>query len=305
MSENWMKELQDRLIVVYSPGTGTGKSEIAANLALYLSFLGKKIWIIDSNTFAPAQDIIFGFNGAERTFSNYLTDCNAIEIPRYPIILSQSDKKKAPIYLTPAGREDKKIRFLVKQQLNEGPQILSKIPESVYTQMKRDKIDIVIIDTHPSFEEINDVWLAMTDFLLIITRINDLELQNLICIVNDANIIDIPKKLVVFTNVKLRDKEVMKDMDDLLLTDKLLSLLQNPELDHLVANCETYPAPADSTLEFYREAFLYSQKLAIYQQMSHRDALFIEKEPLDNFSKGIEGLARYLLKKMERNNKLS
>ncbi len=296
MSEDWMNELRNRIIVVYSPGTGTGKSEIAANLAFYLSFLGKKIWIIDSNTFAPAQDIIFGFYEGERTFSNYLTEINSIEIPSYQILKPNKDTNSAPVYLTPAGRDDKKIRFLVKQQLNEGPQILSKIPLSIYSQMKKDKIDLVIIDTHPSFEEINDVWLAITDFLLIITRINDLELQNLICIVNDANIIDIPKKLVVLTNVKLRDREVSKDMEDNLLTDKLLSLLQNPRLDHLVANCATYPVSKDTTLEFYREAFLYSQKLAYYQQMSHRDALFIEKEPLDNFSKGIEGLARYLLR---------
>ena len=48
----------EKVLVVYSPAGGNGKSEIAANIAYYLAKTGYRIWLIDANTHAPTLDLI-------------------------------------------------------------------------------------------------------------------------------------------------------------------------------------------------------------------------------------------------------
>ncbi len=203
MNAALVESLKKKILVIYSAGCGNGKSEIAANLAFSIARKGIRTWVLDANTFAPAQDFIFGVVSPGPNFSHFLIDPSMHDMPVYSLNKVFSNPHPVPLFLTPAERDNKETRFALQEAVNSGADIYSKIPQAVFNAMEHNKIDLLIIDTHPSFERINEVWMGMTDFLLIISRINPVDLENLKSLLKDPSVTDINRKLVVFTNVQI------------------------------------------------------------------------------------------------------
>jgi cellulose biosynthesis protein BcsQ len=288
MNPSEIERFRRRIIVVYSPEGGNGKSEIAANLAYCLAKRGLRTWILDANIFAPTQDLIFQFRVPGATLSEFLLDPYPCDLPLYDLTEHLNPRLGIPVYLTPSCRENSDIRFRLQQAMIHGEDIYSKIPLAIFETFLARHIDILIIDTHPSFGELNEVWLGMTEFLLIISRMNDLDLENLKPLLNEGMVLDVTKKLVVFNNVNLDEEghaqEAMKNTI-------ALQRFQGGVLER-----DAIPdQKARQGLEFYSEPFLYSKKLAMYGESVARSGLFVEKEPSDSFSRGIKGLSAYLL----------
>jgi cellulose biosynthesis protein BcsQ len=209
----------------------------------------------------------------------------------YPLNRIFSNPQPLPLLLTPAERDDQEIRFALQETYNSGDDIYSRIPEAIFKVMIQHKIDLLIIDTHPSFERINEVWMGMTDFLLIISRINPVDLENLKSLLKDPSVSDIDQKLVVFTNVHIdKLRKVSPDMENREIVEQLRELKNQFELEACALGC-TYPAsPRAGKTEIHKEAFLFSEKLALFQQAANRQGMFIDKEPSDPFSENIKRL---------------
>ena len=180
MNAALIESLRKKILVIYSAGCGNGKSEIAANLAFSIARKGIRTWVLDANTFAPAQDFILGFNVTGPTFSDFLTNPKVKEMPVYPLSRIYANPHPLPLFITPSDRDNQKTRFALQETMNSGSDIYDRIPEAVYEAMAKHKIDLLIIDTHPSFERVNEVWMGMTEFLLLISRINRVDFENLI-----------------------------------------------------------------------------------------------------------------------------
>jgi MinD-like ATPase involved in chromosome partitioning or flagellar assembly len=286
-----IESLKKKILVVYSAGCGNGKSEIAANLAYSIARKGTRTWVLDANTFSPAQDLIFGCTSPGPTFSHFLIDPSMHEIPVNHIDRVFSNPKPVPLFLTPSERHDQQTRFALQERMNDGSDLYCNIPEAVFKAMHHHKIELLIIDTHPSFERINEVWMGLTGSLLIISRINPVDLENLRSLLKDPSVQDISKKLVVFTNVKIdSSRKAAKDIDNTAIIEQLQKIHSLVEHDSSIPDC-TNPlvVPAGKT-DIYDKAFLYSDKLALFQQASLRKGMFIEKEPDDSFSINIERL---------------
>jgi receptor protein-tyrosine kinase len=58
---NWLNR-DHKVLCVVSPGSGEGRSYVAANLAVTFSLLGKQTLLIDADLRSPRQHEIFGFN---------------------------------------------------------------------------------------------------------------------------------------------------------------------------------------------------------------------------------------------------
>jgi MinD-like ATPase involved in chromosome partitioning or flagellar assembly len=291
-----IESLKKKILVIYSAGCGNGKSEIAANLAFSIARKGIRTWVLDANTFTPAQDYIFGVNQFGPTFSHFLIDPSMHEMPVYPLNKIFSNPRPVPLFLTPAERDDQKTRFALQETFNSGTDIYSRIPEAVFKAMVHNKIDLLIIDTHPSFERINEVWMGMTECLLIISRINPVDVENLKSLLKDPSVGDINQKLVVFTNVHV-DKalKASPDMDNTAMIEQLQELHRQFEHDNCVLDCTDAPTLPEGRTDIYEKAFLYSEKLALFQQAARRDGMFIEREPTDSFSVNIQQLGEMVV----------
>jgi MinD-like ATPase involved in chromosome partitioning or flagellar assembly len=291
MNAAQIESLKKKILVIYSAGCGNGKSEIAANLAFSIARRGIRTWVLDANTFVPAQDFILGVNSPGPNFSHFLIDPSMHEMPVYPLNKIFSNPHPVPLFLTPSERDNQETRFALQEKFNSGTDIYSKIPEAVFKAMIHHKIDLLIIDTHPSFERINEVWMGMTEFLLIISRINPVDLENLKSLLKDPSVSDIDQKLVVFTNVHVdKSRKASPDMDNTAMIEQLQELYRQFEEDNCVLDCtDPLTTPAGKT-DIYEKAFLYSEKLALFQQAARREGMFIEQESGDGFSVNVERL---------------
>jgi septum site-determining protein MinD len=292
-----MEQYQNKIMVVYSPGGGNGKSEIAANLAYLLAREGLRTWVLDSNTFAPSQDLIFGIPVTDQTFSEFLTDTRLSEIPTYDLAKTQKRFQGTRIALTPSRRTDPNGRFRVHEAQNYGGTLAEKIPLAVLRRMEKDRVDLLIVDTHPGFEQINEVWLAMTGFLLVVSRLNDIDLENLKALLNDDEIAEIGHKMVVFNNVKLdENRQAYEAMENTGVVDRMITLRRREEFRAYFSDCEDISCMEEGMTEIYHHPFLYSEKMARFGEVNPRNGLFVQKEPDDIFSRGLRTLTDHILK---------
>ena len=291
MNAALIESLRKKILVIYSAGCGNGKSEIAANLAFNIARKGIRTWVLDANTFAPAQDFILGFNVQGPTFSDFLTNPKVKEIPVYPMSRIYANPHPLPLFITPSERDNQKTRFALQETMNSSTDIYSRIPEAVFDAMAKHKIDLLVIDTHPSFERVNEVWMGMTEFLLLISRINPIDFENLKSLLKDPSVQDIEQKLIVITNVQIdHSRNVSQDMENKKIVKQLKALHKQFEQEPCTLGCTDPPALQACKTDIHDKAFLYSEKLALFQQASQRKGMFIDKEPGDSFSVNIEQL---------------
>lgn len=296
MNASLIESLRKKILVIYSAGCGNGKSEIAANLAFSIARKGIRTWVLDANTFAPAQDFILGFNVTGPTFTDFLSNPEVKEIPVYPLSRIYANPHPLPLFITPSERDNQKTRFALQETLNSGTDIYSQIPEAVFDAMAKHKIDLLIIDTHPSFERVNEVWMGMTEFLLLISRINPMDFENLKSLLKDPSVQDIEQKLIVITNVQIdHSRNVSQDMENDAIVEQLKALQNQFEQEPCTLGCTDPPAFQAGKTDIHEKAFLYSERLALFQQASQRKGMFIDKEPGDSFSMNIERLGERIV----------
>ena len=118
MNPKHIESLKKKILVVYSAGCGNGKSEIAANLAYSIARGGIRTWVLDANTFAPAEDYIFGYTPKGPTFSHFLINPSIHEIPVYPMDMVYSNPQVVPLLLTHAEHRQglRRARFRMPVQ---------------------------------------------------------------------------------------------------------------------------------------------------------------------------------------------
>jgi MinD-like ATPase involved in chromosome partitioning or flagellar assembly len=291
-----IESLRKKILVIYSTGSGIGKSEIAANLAFSIAQKGVRTWILDADTFAPKQDILFGLGRTGPTFSDFLLCSEPGEMPLYRPGIIHTNPHPLPLFITPSERDNQKTRFALQETLNAGNDIYSRIPAAVYSAMAKQKIDLLIIDTHPGFERLNEVWMGMTEFLLLISRINPVDLENLKSLMKDPSMLDIAQKLIVFTNVQVdRSRNVSQDMANEEIIEQLRALHRQFGQEPCTLGCADPPLVPAGKTAIHESAFLYSEKLALFQQAARRQGMFIDEEPEDDFSVNIGRLGEKIL----------
>jgi MinD-like ATPase involved in chromosome partitioning or flagellar assembly len=281
----------DKVVTIYSPGGGTGKSEIAASLAYVLAEKGKKIWLIDANLFAPSLDILYDLNiDNNDTLNEFLLNGALSEIPVCDISHVIKGRSKGRLYLTPSVRNDTEKRYQVERALIEDESTCEKIPEAVFRGLG-DEIDFLIVDTHPGFERVNQVWLGITWYLIILTRITDVDLANLKMHLKEKDLLDIRKKLILFNNVCLDEKRTATmTMNNRQMQEKFTGLIRNPSL--VTGSRDT----GDSSTEIFPNHIPYSEELALYPSSK---GLYVQNHKTSKFAEIVTALSEKILKDLD------
>ncbi|MCP4176285.1 MAG: MinD/ParA family protein [bacterium] len=197
-----------KIITIHSFRGGTGKSNIAANLSYTLALKEKKICLFDSDIFSPGLHILLQHQSSRKsTLNDYLL--GNIKLSDTLIDLSETMNCGAnSFYLVPCDLSVDSISQLLKKGYNI--ELFSDLFKSIQKELKT---DYLIIDTHPGFNEETLLSIAMSDTLILVTRIDQQDFEG------TSVTIEIAKKLKVkniyiiinmvpntYKNIEIREK---------------------------------------------------------------------------------------------------
>lgn len=193
------------IISIHSFRGGTGKSNIAANLAYVLAQRGQRVGIIDTDVQSPGVHAIFGLRGDSfsRALNDYLLGRAPISEAVYPL----GDGSRTgheylaglPLFLIPSSIHASEIA----QVLHEGYDV-GLLNDGFYTLIDALALDVLIIDTHPGLNEETLMSIAVSDSLCVILRPDEQDYQGTAVTVDIARKLDVPGMVLVANKVPSR-----------------------------------------------------------------------------------------------------
>lgn len=161
-----------KIISVQSFKGGTGKSTIAANLAVTIAQLGKRVCVIDLDLEGPGLHVIFGVSDSDikATINDVLQ--HKAQVGQAIVDLSAKARVTSGcLIFCPAGHKLEEIMTILDAGFN-----ISTF-KTVLEQLARDyRLDYLIIDSHPGVEKDTLLSMALCDYLVLISRVDQQDL---------------------------------------------------------------------------------------------------------------------------------
>jgi len=179
-----------RIISVHSFRGGTGKSNVAANMAAIFATRGLNIAVIDTDIQSPGIHILFGFHESEMVHSlnDYLWGKCEIVQAAYDVTPNLGTDIKGKVYLVPSSINPGDIARVLHDgydvnQLDDGFRELSKALS----------LDALIIDTHPGLNEETLLSVSISDVLLVVMRPDQQDYQGTSVTLEVAAKLEVPR----------------------------------------------------------------------------------------------------------------
>jgi septum site-determining protein MinD len=157
-----------RIVSIHSYRGGTGKSNISANLAYLAARAGKRVAVLDSDLQAPGVHLLFGFDTDRmpHTLSDFFFNRCGLEDAAYNLKgLADLANIDGSIFLLPSRMTVDAIMQIVAEGYDVG-----KLDEQLNKLVDELKLDLLLIDTHPGFNEETLLTIAISDTLIIVLR---------------------------------------------------------------------------------------------------------------------------------------
>ncbi|MEV8630499.1 MinD/ParA family protein [Streptosporangium sp. NPDC051023] len=155
-----------RVVTMHSYRGGTGKSSMAANMALLLAARGLRVGILDTDIQSPAVDTIFGVTAGPGTgtFADYLVGrCEIEEAARFV-----PDRN---LFVVPSRTGFSAINEIMTNGYDVG-----LLNEGVTRLVGSFSPDVLLLDTHTGVNTETVMAVAGSDALVIVTRAHRLDL---------------------------------------------------------------------------------------------------------------------------------
>jgi len=157
-----------RIVSIHSYRGGTGKSNISANLAYLAARAGRRVAVLDSDLQAPGVHLLFGFdtNRMPYTLSDFFFNRCGLEEAAYNLKgLAELENIDGTIFLLPSRMTVDAIMQVVAEGYDVG-----KLDDQLNKLIDELKLDLLLIDTHPGFNEETLLTIAISDTLMIVLR---------------------------------------------------------------------------------------------------------------------------------------
>ena len=160
------------IISVQSFKGGTGKSTIAANLAVALAQLGKRVGVVDLDLEGPGLHVIFGVSDSDvrATINDVLQ--HTAQVSQAALDLSGRMRlRDGCLVFCPAGHKLEEILKILDTGFN------LYTFKNVLEQLSHEyRLDYLIIDSHPGIEKDTLLSMALCDYLVLISRVDQQDL---------------------------------------------------------------------------------------------------------------------------------
>jgi MinD-like ATPase involved in chromosome partitioning or flagellar assembly len=154
-----------KVVSIHSYRGGTGKSNLAANLATTIAQQGYRVGVVDTDMPSPGIHNIFGLDSAPKTLNTFLWGESTIEDAAYDLTSALRLGGGGSLFLVPSSYHADDIARILKdgydvRLLNDGFRQLVKGLE----------LDFLLIDTHPGLSKETFLTIAISHCLLVILR---------------------------------------------------------------------------------------------------------------------------------------
>jgi len=193
-----------KIISIHSFRGGTGKSNIAANVATLAAQRGKRVGVIDTDIQSPGIHVLFGLDEEkmDKALNDYLWGKCTVEEAAYDVgaILKMGEGEVTVmgrhIYLIPSSLKAGEIARVLRQGYDVG-----LLNDGFRELIGRLNLDYLFIDTHPGLNEETLLSIAISDVLLIILRPDQQDYQGTAVTVEVARKLDVPHMFLVVNKV--------------------------------------------------------------------------------------------------------
>jgi len=193
-----------KIVSIHSFRGGTGKSNITANLATTIALQGKRVGVVDTDIASPGIHVLFGLDEVrmDKALNDYLWGKCAVEEAAYDMSSSLKVGKGdvtligGDVYLIPSSIRAREISRVLKQGYN-----VEMLNDGLRELIKKLRLDYLFIDTHPGLNEETLLSIAMSDFLLIILRLDQQDFQGTAVTLEVSRKLGVPKIFLVVNKV--------------------------------------------------------------------------------------------------------
>jgi MinD-like ATPase involved in chromosome partitioning or flagellar assembly len=187
-----------RIVSIHSFRGGTGKSNIAANVATIIAQQGKRVGVIDTDIQSPGIHALFELDAEkiDRALNDYLWGKCAVEETAYDVGAGKLTVMGGGIHLIPSSLKAGEIARVLREGYD-----VSLLNDGFRELITRLNLDYLFIDTHPGLNEETLLSIAISDVLVIILRPDQQDYQGTAVTVDVARKLDIPNMLLVVNKV--------------------------------------------------------------------------------------------------------
>lgn len=262
------------IIAVQSFKGGTGKSTVTANLAVTLAQLGKRIGVIDLDLEGPGLHVIFGVsdNDIRATINDVLNQSRPIS----EVVVDLTGKfgiKNGCLVFCPAGHKLAEIVSMLNADFD-----LKMFKQVLEGLMRLYQLDHLIIDSHPGIEKDTLLSMALCDYVVLISRVDQQDLFGSGVMTEVASRLNKPVVLILnMLPSSVNDKEAKK------IGERLAELFHLQVLTTIPFNSDVLENLSKSVFVLDRPKDPLTRKFAeIAERIEHA----FESGNLDEFSPG-------------------
>ncbi len=202
-----------KIISIHSFRGGTGKSNIAANLAYTLAKDGKRVGVIDADVQSPGIHNLFGLEGKDITASlnDYLLHGRDILETALDVTSRLNTTITGQLFLIPSSIDPNEIANILRH--GYGAEQLTRGLRSLVDVFG---LDVLIIDTHPGLNEETLLSLIISHALVILMRPDKQDYEGTGITIKVARELEVPRMTIVVNkapasllpqNIKMRVEE--------------------------------------------------------------------------------------------------
>ncbi|MGB0388629.1 MAG: MinD/ParA family ATP-binding protein [Ardenticatenaceae bacterium] len=187
-----------KIILIHSFRRGTGKTTLTANLAALFAQQGRRVGVIDANLQSPAIHLLFGLQESQITtvLNDYLAGRCEIEQTAYDVTPQLLPEAAGRIYLLPASTSINEIKSMWYEGYSVD--LLMRGIESLIESLQ---LDVLMIDPHAGLTEETLSYIAHSDRLAIVLRLDHQEYQGTGITLSLARQLDVPSTMLIINEI--------------------------------------------------------------------------------------------------------
>jgi septum site-determining protein MinD len=173
---------------------GTGKSNLAANVATLLAQGGRRVGVVDLDESAPTLHLIFGLPASDvsSTLGDFLAGRCPVQETAYEVTPQQLRRSGGGIFLAPLSIEPGWMPNALRRGLDT--ELLSSGLRDLADVLA---LDFLIVDSNSGINELSLTLLAMSDVAAVVLRLDKHDYQGTAVIVELARKLEVPRLALV------------------------------------------------------------------------------------------------------------